>query len=105
MQAVAWVGGVVLRKGRPPCLYLGSQERAAAERCLVVAACAACAPWESCGAGNAEPGRAAEAAHGYLIEESSMTSVRDLISQFWNDPNMTPDAFISRVANTLAQQF
>jgi glucose/mannose transport system substrate-binding protein len=32
-------------------------------------------------------------------------AVQDLISQYWNDPNMTADAFISRVANTLSQQF
>ena len=32
-------------------------------------------------------------------------AIQDLISQFWNEPNMTVDAFISRVANTLSQQF
>jgi glucose/mannose transport system substrate-binding protein len=32
-------------------------------------------------------------------------AIQDLISQYWNDPNMTADAFISRVANTLSQQF
>ena len=32
-------------------------------------------------------------------------AIEDLISQFWNDPNQTPDAFVTRVANTLSQQF
>ncbi len=32
-------------------------------------------------------------------------AVEDLISQFWNEPNLTTDAFISRVASTLSQQF
>jgi glucose/mannose transport system substrate-binding protein len=32
-------------------------------------------------------------------------AVEDLISQYWNDPNQPADAFITRVANTLSQQF
>jgi glucose/mannose transport system substrate-binding protein len=32
-------------------------------------------------------------------------AVQDLISQYWNDPNMTPDAFIAKVASTLSQPF
>jgi glucose/mannose transport system substrate-binding protein len=30
-------------------------------------------------------------------------AVQDLISQYWNDPNMTTDAFVSRVASALSQ--
>ncbi|HXA25243.1 MAG TPA: ABC transporter substrate-binding protein [Acetobacteraceae bacterium] len=32
-------------------------------------------------------------------------AMEDIISQYWNDPAMTPDAFVSRVASTLSQQF
>jgi glucose/mannose transport system substrate-binding protein len=32
-------------------------------------------------------------------------AIQDLISQYWNEPNMTVDAFISRIADTLSQQF
>ncbi len=32
-------------------------------------------------------------------------AIEDLISQYWNDPSMTTDGFITKVANTLTQQF
>ena len=32
-------------------------------------------------------------------------AIEDLISQFWNDPNLSVDTFVTRVANTLSQQF
>ncbi|MBI3513234.1 MAG: carbohydrate ABC transporter substrate-binding protein [Proteobacteria bacterium] len=32
-------------------------------------------------------------------------AIEDLISQYWNDTNMSADTFITRVANTLSQQF
>jgi glucose/mannose transport system substrate-binding protein len=32
-------------------------------------------------------------------------AVEDIISQYWNNPAMTPDAFIAKVASTLSQQF
>jgi glucose/mannose transport system substrate-binding protein len=32
-------------------------------------------------------------------------AVEDVISQYWNNPAMTPDAFIVKVASTLSQQF
>jgi glucose/mannose transport system substrate-binding protein len=32
-------------------------------------------------------------------------AVEDIISQYWNNPAMTPDAFITKVASTLSQQF
>jgi glucose/mannose transport system substrate-binding protein len=32
-------------------------------------------------------------------------AIEDVISQYWNDPAMTTDAFIGKVASTLSQQF
>jgi glucose/mannose transport system substrate-binding protein len=32
-------------------------------------------------------------------------AIEDIISQYWNDPTMTTDTFITKVANTLSQQF
>jgi glucose/mannose transport system substrate-binding protein len=32
-------------------------------------------------------------------------AMEDIISQYWNDPAMTPDAFVGRVASMLSQQF
>jgi glucose/mannose transport system substrate-binding protein len=32
-------------------------------------------------------------------------AVEDVVSQYWNDPAMTPDAFVTKIANTLNQQF
>ena len=32
-------------------------------------------------------------------------AIQDLISQYWNDPSMTTDGFVTKVANTLTQQF
>jgi glucose/mannose transport system substrate-binding protein len=41
-----------------------------------------------------------------LLSPPALTgAIEDLISQYWNDPNMTADTFITRVANTLSQQF
>ena len=32
-------------------------------------------------------------------------AIEDIISQYWNDPTMTTDTFITKVASTLSQQF
>jgi glucose/mannose transport system substrate-binding protein len=32
-------------------------------------------------------------------------AIEDIISEYWNNPTMTPDTFINRVAGTLSQQF
>jgi glucose/mannose transport system substrate-binding protein len=32
-------------------------------------------------------------------------AIEDVISQYWNDPGMTTDAFVGKVASTLSQQF
>jgi glucose/mannose transport system substrate-binding protein len=41
-----------------------------------------------------------------LLSPPALTgAIQDLISQYWNDPSMTTDAFIAKVANTLTQQF
>jgi glucose/mannose transport system substrate-binding protein len=31
-------------------------------------------------------------------------AVEDVISQYWNEPGMTTDAFVGKVASTLSQQ-
>ncbi len=41
-----------------------------------------------------------------LLSPPALTgAVEDLISQFWNDPSMTADTFIARLASTMAQPF
>ena len=32
-------------------------------------------------------------------------AIEDVISQYWNDPAMTTDAFVAKVASTLSQPF
>jgi glucose/mannose transport system substrate-binding protein len=40
-----------------------------------------------------------------LLSPPALTgAIEDVVSKFWNDPSMTTDAFIARVATTLAQQ-
>jgi len=41
-----------------------------------------------------------------LLSPPALTgAMEDIISQYWNDPAMTADAFTARVASTLSQQF
>jgi glucose/mannose transport system substrate-binding protein len=41
-----------------------------------------------------------------LLSPPALTgAIEDIISQYWNDPTMTTDTFITKVANTLSQQF
>ncbi len=58
----------------------------------------------------------ARKAHGYVLDPASQVAanellsppaitgaVEDLVSQFWNDPSMTVDAFIAKVSSALSQ--
>ncbi|HSU04612.1 MAG TPA: ABC transporter substrate-binding protein [Acetobacteraceae bacterium] len=41
-----------------------------------------------------------------LLSPPALTgAIEDIISLYWNDPSMTADTFIAKVANTLSQQF
>ncbi len=41
-----------------------------------------------------------------MLSPPSLTgAIEDIISEYWNNPAMTPDTFIARVADTLNQQF
>jgi glucose/mannose transport system substrate-binding protein len=41
-----------------------------------------------------------------LLSPPALTgAIEDLVSQYWNDPSITTDAFVARVSTTLAQQF
>ena len=41
-----------------------------------------------------------------LLSPPALTgAIEDIISQYWNDPTMTTDTFITKVASALSQQF
>ena len=51
-------------------------------------------------------GRNAQIPANELLSPPALTgAIEDVISQYWNDPAMTSDAFIAKVASTLSQQF